>query len=169
MVSRWLGARRVAPGKVARIARRAVRGRRSRAGMLVLGCRSEHWQACVAELLDLAALAVIDVSVPSGNVAWEVETAAQRLGPGGLLLLQAQKKTEELVQWTQEDGVAVLQYDLSRAADELTAFSKSWRKDKHQLADPDARLGPVGAGIANAIRTWVIHSKAVPADADHSQ
>jgi hypothetical protein len=158
LVARWLGTRRVVPGSVARTAHRAVRGNRSRAEMLVLQCKSEHWQACVIELLDLAVFAIIDVSVPSTNVEWEVETVAQRLGPRGLLLIQAEEKTKDLVEWSQEDGWAILRYDMSRAADELAAFSKSWREEKHQLTNPDASLGPIGSTMANAIKEWMKHS-----------
>lgn len=67
MAARWLGTRRVAPGTVTHAAQRAMRRKRSRAGLLVLQCKSIDWQKCVAELFDSATLAIIDMSVLSGS------------------------------------------------------------------------------------------------------
>lgn len=160
-VARWLGTRRVVPGNVARSVLRTLRRGRSHKGMLIFQCKNEHWQACVTELLDLAAFVVIDVSVPSANVKWEIEQAAKRIGTGGVMLIQAKEKSKDLVGWSYSDGCAILHYDKSRAVDELAAFSKSWSEDKHQLVDPDASLGLIGAKIADAINQWIRHPKSI--------
>ncbi len=156
LVTRRLGTRRVTPGDATAIARRGARGRRSHSGLLVLGCKSQHWQQCVRELLGSVDFAVIDETVLSENVEWEVEVAAEKLGPDRLLLLRALPEAAELVEQSQSDRWTSIRYDLSRAFDELAAFSRSWRREKHQLADPDASLGPVGLELAGAIREWML-------------
>ncbi len=154
LVARWLGARKVTPENVLRTARRAVRRNQSRAKMLVLQCQSDHWQDCVIELFDFATLAIIDASVPSTNVEWEIETAAERLGPRRLLLIRAEENASA-VAWSQGPRWSSLLYEPAAAVNELAAFSRTWREEKHQLVDPDARLGPLGSAIACAIHDWM--------------
>lgn len=155
LVCRWLGENRVVPGTVARVALRAMRTTRSRRGLVVLKCASENWQECVAELLGSVSLAIIDVSVLSENVEWEIETAVEHLGSRRVLLLAAENRVGQDIEKSQTERWVLLRYDIKRATDELNSFSESWREDKHQFVDPDASLGSFGKAVAAAITEWM--------------
>jgi len=155
VIGRRLGATRVAPGEVGEAALRSLRGRRSRKGMLVLECETQHWQTCVEELLDSADLALVDATVMSDNVEWEIETAFERLGPRSVLLLSAITDPEANAEPVESDGWSLLSYDLATATEEIAAFSKKWMEDEHERVDPSAPLGLTGTALAREITRWM--------------
>jgi hypothetical protein len=51
----------------------------------------EHWQSWVGEALAQATLAVVDCTMPSKSVDWEIRTSLEKLGPRRVLVTSAQR------------------------------------------------------------------------------